>query len=297
MRSVRAAPEGARLPPAAAGPILTGGSTEVAVRVPLVAIGICLGGWLAAGALGADQPRSVTTNRLTPEQRQALDHLRSGQKLMRAERFDAAADEFRNAVRLDPLLAMAYYGLGQAQMALKNYPEAVRAYLSCREAFGKLELADAGERAAFGQAREDQIRDLKDSIRQLEMEMRGLQANSSSATRLGSRIQTLQLQVDSLERLRGAELEGAGAGIPAEVLLALGSAHFRSSRPDDAEREYKAAIAARPKFGEAHTNLAVLYLHTGRAAEALQELKLAEKSGFRVHPELKKEIEKAAKGK
>jgi tetratricopeptide (TPR) repeat protein len=256
----------------------------------------CLVFATGGGALAGTDRAPVPSNALTAEQRQALEHLRNGQKLMRAERFDAAADEFRSAVRLDPLLAMGYYGLGQAKMALKDYPEAVRVYLSCREAFGKLAEAGAGERAAFAQAREDQIRDLKDSIRQLEMEMRGQQANTSSATRLGSRIQTLQLQVDALERLRGAELDGAGTGTPPEVLLALGSAYFRSARLEDAEREYKAAVAARPKFGEAHTNLAALYLQTGRAAEALQELKLAEKSGFRVHPELKKEIEKAAKG-
>ena len=38
---------------------------------------------------------------------------------------------------------------------------------------------------------------------------------------------------------------------PAGLLLSLGSADFRSGRIADAEREYRAAIAAQPKLGEA----------------------------------------------
>ncbi len=52
--------------------------------------------------------------------------------------------------------------------------------------------------------------------------------------------------------------------------LALGSAYFRAERFADAEREYKAAIAADSKAGEAHNNLAVVYLQTGRYDEAEQ---------------------------
>ena len=58
----------------------------------------------------------------------------------------------------------------------------------------------------------------------------------------------------------------------------------------DAEREYKAAVEVDPAFGEAHNNLAVVYLVTGRSAEADAELKAAEKAGFRVNPRLKDDI-------
>jgi Flp pilus assembly protein TadD len=81
--------------------------------------------------------------------------------------------------------------------------------------------------------------------------------------------------------------------------MALGSAYFRLGRHQDAEREYKAAVAVMPSFGEAHSNLAALYLVTERYDLAEAEVKAAEKSGFKVHPGLKSEIEKrkkAAKG-
>ncbi len=52
-------------------------------------------------------------------------------------------------------------------------------------------------------------------------------------------------------------------------------------------------MAIQPALGEPHSNLAVVLLMTGRAAEAQEELKLAEKGGFKVNPGLKKDIEDA----
>ncbi len=83
------------------------------------------------------------------------------------------------------------------------------------------------------------------------------------------------------------------SGIPAWISVALGSAYFRSDAIADAEREYLAALHADPKLGEAHNNLAVVYLQTGRYDKAAEEVSAAEKSGFRVNPQLKADIRKA----
>ena len=48
--------------------------------------------------------------------------------------------------------------------------------------------------------------------------------------------------------------------------------------------EYKAALAVNPKFGEAHSNLAVVYLMSGRYEQAEEEVQAAEKAGVRVDP-------------
>lgn len=58
----------------------------------------------------------------------------------------------------------------------------------------------------------------------------------------------------------------------------------------DAEREYKAAISADPKFGEAHSNLAVVYLETGRIKDAESSIRAAKKAGFRVNSQLEQAI-------
>jgi Flp pilus assembly protein TadD len=78
--------------------------------------------------------------------------------------------------------------------------------------------------------------------------------------------------------------------VPSFVSMALGSAFFRLGRLADAEREYKATVAADPKTGEAYSNLAVVYLETGRFDEAEKAVKAAEKSGFKVNPMLKDDI-------
>ena len=78
--------------------------------------------------------------------------------------------------------------------------------------------------------------------------------------------------------------------VPSFVSLSLGSAYFRSEQFDDAERQYRAAINADPKAGEAHNNLAIVLMMKAQYTDAMAELKAAEKAGFRVNPELKDQI-------
>ena len=80
--------------------------------------------------------------------------------------------------------------------------------------------------------------------------------------------------------------------MPPSLSLALGSAYFRAGRLADAEREYKAAIAVDARLGEARNNLAVVYFETGRPSDAMREIELAEKAGYRVHPQLKLAVSK-----
>jgi Flp pilus assembly protein TadD len=72
--------------------------------------------------------------------------------------------------------------------------------------------------------------------------------------------------------------------------MALGSAYFRSQNLEAAEREYLEAIRVAPGFGEAHNNLAVVYMLTGRIQLAEREVTLAEQAGFKVNPKLKEDL-------
>jgi Flp pilus assembly protein TadD len=101
-------------------------------------------------------------------------------------------------------------------------------------------------------------------------------------------------RVRELERMRQ---EGStDYAVPAEVFFSLGSAYFRAGSLPDAVREYLEALRVNPKLGEAHSNLAVVCLMTNRIEEAWKQVKAAEKSGFKVHPQLKKDIESRRKG-
>jgi len=241
--------------------------------------GLAAAAFLAASASSASAQIAEQAGR-----RQALELFRAGQEYLTAEQFERAADAFTAAIEKDQLLSIAHYGLGQAEMNLHHYPDAVSAYSGCIEAMRALHDLQQTNRFEVDRQREDEIRELKQVLQ--------------SAAK-GARAPTLL----SLEqRLRDLENQRTNTGSafrpPAEVLLALGSAHFRNGDRGQAEASWKAAVDANPKYGEAHNNLAVIYMQAGRFDEAEQELKLAEKNGFNVNPQFKSDLkarEKAAK--
>jgi tetratricopeptide (TPR) repeat protein len=202
---------------------------------------------------------------------------------MRAEQFAKAADEFQVAIKFDPLLTIAHYELGQSYMALRQYQDAIRAYLGCRSAFQSIAgLVNHNDVLADGR-RDDEIRELKDSIREIQS------GQIKIATGRDAMIARLEHRISDLERTK--QRGQSAFETPAEVSLALGSAYFRTGDLVSAEREWKAAIAVNNKLGEAHNNLAALYAMTGRREQAQESVKQAERSGYQVNPRLKSDIQ------
>ena len=230
---------------------------------------------LAASSAFAELPDEA-------RRRDAVKHYRAGQSALLAEHWDEAEQEFRAATHLDPLLAEAYYGLGQVYMAEKRYPDAVRAYGACRDAFLQEAAEAALDRVTAERRLDDQILALRDNIN-------ALQSGRVSSANKGSSTQRLEDQIRGLESRKHRSGDGR-LPTPPGVSLALGSAHFRNEAFDDAEREYQAAIAVDPGLGEAHNNLAVVYMLTGRLDDAEREVGLAEKAGFGVSSGLKQDI-------
>jgi Tfp pilus assembly protein PilF len=113
-------------------------------------------------------------------------------------------------------------------------------------------------------------------------------------------VTTLLAQIDDqIRQLEGMRRRDSTVGTvvtPAYISVALGSAYFRTNAFPDAEREWRAALAANPKLGEAHNNLAVVLMLTGRFDEAEREVELAEKAGHKVSDRFKDDL-KAAKAK
>jgi tetratricopeptide (TPR) repeat protein len=214
----------------------------------------------------------------------AMRHLRLGQENMHAELWDKAEAEFQAATKLEPSLEMAHYGLGQVYMATKRFPEAVKAYLACRDAF----VSNTARRATNDLSA---MRALDDEIRSLEDEKTLLVSGRVTAMMSGGPID-LDRRISDLKSRRFRDAK-APSDTPAWISIALGSAYFRAAAMADAEREYLQALKSDPKLGEAHNNLAVVYMLTGRYPQADAEIKAAEKSGFRVNPQLKQDLKKA----
>jgi tetratricopeptide (TPR) repeat protein len=226
---------------------------------------------------------AISAQQLADEQtrREALSYYRAGQELLLAERFEQAAEQFQKAIRKDPLLALAYYGLGQAYMGLRRYASAVVAYTDCREAYQRLAALAQSDSVAVDRQREEEIRELRESIRQI-------QSGVIKVVQPGNLVLKLEARIRELDRMKQRSLDPARP--PAEVSLALGSAHFRNGQLDKAEREWKDAVEGNSKLGEAHNNLAVLYMMRGRKKDAEEAVKAAERSGFRVNPNLKADV-------
>jgi tetratricopeptide (TPR) repeat protein len=229
----------------------------------------------------------------TPDQLQAQERLKDGQRLMTWEKFEAAAQAFREAIELDPLLTMAHYGLGQANMALRQYPSAVIAFRGAREAFQKRVAESHTRRMDDAAAREDRIRALREKVREIqEQQVTGTgPAAQRTAQQRDQRIGEWELQIQTLQRSQWSESKPPD--LPPGLPLALGSAYFRSGQMADAEREYRAALILDPKLGEPRNNLAVVLLLTGRPAEAKEQLAAAERNGYKVSAGLKKDVETA----
>lgn len=221
---------------------------------------------------------------------EADQHYRLGVEALHTERFEQAEQELRQAVKLDPNFFLAYYSLGKTYIALKEYDDSVRAYLSCRQAWDRSVADNAQQSFEQGARREDKIREYQDKIRELETQQR---ATLSDAARLQiqARIENIRVGIDALQRVRG--LDHGAVDPPAEFSLALGSAYLRAGSIDNAERAYHEALKLRPKYGEAHNNLAVICIKRGDYEEAYAHVKAAQKAGFKVHPQLVSDIETA----
>jgi tetratricopeptide (TPR) repeat protein len=216
--------------------------------------------------------------------REALQFYRSGEEFLSSEQFEKAADSFRRAIEKDPLLAIAHYGLGQSYMALRRYASAVVAFTDCRDTYARLAGMALSDTVSANQRREDEIREIRDSIRLFRStRVKGVNRADTNPyiLQLESRLRDLESQ-----RQRGVEPTKP----PGEVSLALGSAYFRNGQLVEAEREWKVAIDTKPRLGEAHNNLAALYAMTGRKPDAEAALREAERSGYRVHPQLREDI-------
>ena len=212
----------------------------------------------------------------------ALVHYRLGEDLMHSEQFEKASAEFQSAIKLDPLLTIAHYELGQSYMQQRRYVEAARAYIACRTAIQTMAAMVARNDFTADQRRDDEIRELKDSIGAVQSgRLKVASGREVIVARLEHRMQ-------DLERMK--QRGSTTFETPAEVSLALGSAYFRSGDLPSAEREWKAAVAVNSRLGEAHNNLAALYAMTGRRQQAEDSVKQAEKAGFQVNPRLKSDI-------
>ena len=244
-----------------------------------------LGAILAVVVFGVQAPAPRSTTSI--DEQRAKQHDQAGWKALEGGHADKAMTEFQAALQINPQYADALHGLGKASMALQRYPEAVSALERCRESYLHGGSADAERRLIETNARKEQVEKLK-------QELQRAQQNPDQSSGTNNYYANLRQQIHDLESVRDpGPLVAEEGTVPPFISLALGSAYFRVDRMADAEHMFRDALKADEKFGEAHSNLALVCLLTGRAKEADEHIRLAEEARFTVNPELKRRVHEA----
>ena len=234
-------------------------------------------GILVSAALTAS---SADAQKLVDEQsrRQAMELYRTGQDFMANEQFEKAAESYKGAIEKDPLLSVAHYQLGQAHMQLKRFASAIMAYQGCIDSMESLHQLEQSNKFEVDKVRQETIRELR-----TELDSTSQKLDSLKRAVLEQRVKELEVERTT---------QGGPFRPPAFVMLAIGSAHFRNGDRESAGSAWEAAVQSDPKLGEAHNNLAVYYMLSGRKVDAENAVKQAERAGFKVNPQLKADIKK-----
>lgn len=251
----------------------------------LCAVAACV---LSAVPAHAQRQQSVQVN---AARERARGPYQVGLEYLRTEKFDEAARAFQDAIDIDPTFDMAFYMLGRSHLMTRQYVQAVRVLTRCRELYQAEASAQSLTRQEIQQQRRQRIDELSDRISSLNQSL--VTAPPGAAVQIQNEIRLLE---ESRRQIQDAERQASpGQGVPAFVLLSLGSAYFRSGRLKEAEEAYLETVAVDPKVGEAHSNLAVVYMETGRLDKAEEAVRAAERAGLRVNPALKDEIKRRRK--
>ena len=213
----------------------------------------------------------------------------SGLESFKTEAWDDAVKSFKSAIDIDPTFEMAFYMLGRTHMAQKKFAEAVATYEKCRT----LHQQQSGRQYTNAQERQ---RALDTRLREIDEVIRTYQGTQQTQNVINA-----LRQLENQKRMTQEEISRRnstmtlGLSVPAYVSMALGSAYFRMGNLASAEKEYKAAVEADGRSGEAYNNLAVVYMETGRLDDAEKSVRAAEQVGFKVQPQLKDEIKNRRK--
>lgn len=206
--------------------------------------------------------------------------LREAETAMQVEDFRGAERLYKAAAAADPESPEASCGLGQVFMALQQYEEAAQALERCkRDVLKNLQDLQARQARAWGEI-DQEIREIEESLQAIRSG-RNRSAGPDRELALEERIRELQ-DIRAKDPIR--------VEVPIRISFALGTAYLNAGLPEKAEWELVAVLRADPGFGDAHNNLAAVYLATGRFEDAANHVRLAEEAGVRVDPAMKADI-------
>jgi len=228
--------------------------------------------------------------------------LDAGKKALARNDYARAVIQFRNAVRIAPKDAEAFYQLGLAYSASRDLGSAYASFkkateLNPKHAEAQLKLAAImleTSRKEMAEDAENRVRNVlgstpptsealsllafselrlgreQDAVRYLQ------QAVSQFPADLGSAALLMRIKLNQGDT-KGAEeiLKNCVAKAPRspEAVLALGRFYLVTKKPDQAERQFQRALEIYPKYGPALKDLGMLQIQQSRYKQAEQTFK------------------------
>ncbi len=212
--------------------------------------------------------------------------VQAGRKAFEAGDLAEARKQYQKALEIVTFEPDAYLGLGHILMKEKRFEEALTHYQKAEDGFTQLAKLRQNQAAAEDLNRRQAIEDLNQT-----------QDNRDQVKASGGFARTQSLKTDtSIQKAQNVPTpDGAPeAAVPGEAHFYTGTALFQLGRLPEAMTEWKACSEAAPEFAPVFNNLALGYWRLGQLREAVDSLDRAEKLGFKVHPQLKADLYKAA---
>ena len=203
-------------------------------------------------------------------------YVANGQKYMKRQQYASAAIEFRNALKIDPRFADAYYQLAQARLAERDW----RAAYAALEKSIELDPSRLDVRLDRGQlyvANRDYKKGEEDAKYILDQDAKNIGAYEL----LGAALLSQQKSDEALAAFtKLTELNPQGASAYMDRALVEIVLH----RLPDAQEHFQRAVQLDPRSVRANLNLANFYRSIGKLFEAKQVLETAIQASPKEYP-------------
>jgi tetratricopeptide (TPR) repeat protein len=205
----------------------------------------------------------------------AKSHYEKAMKLLARDDPGGAEAQLLEAVEIFPQLAEGYLALGSLSMHRGDYTQGLERYVKAKNALLELQGIKRQQEA-------ERQRRIQESVDLLKARMDDL--SHSQRPQDQGKIQQEMARLEKLEQERSKSQPSMDTPLTPEIHFLLGTALMKLERFDAAVEELRQALSLRPKFGEAHNNLAVVLFYRRDYAGCWEHLRAAEGAGIRVDP-------------